>query len=105
MLRGPDIQITHTFTYVLVKLCKPDSLIPLFTHIDMCYRDGTKPEDLDIKIVKMLKTLLGYSQVEFEQSHAFSVISHLLSVCSSSHLTFKLYREFYSMLEDRKSVV
>ncbi|KAL7075815.1 hypothetical protein ACQ4LE_005065 [Meloidogyne hapla] len=99
MKNGVEVITTHSIHNSLHSVGGIQTLLPLFSQIDMA-RDEPVEEEICSKLLAVIATLLGTSlnaQQQFLQCRGFSVISNLLQNASHVHLSMNLLESFISM--------
>lgn len=90
------------FSAILIDMAKIENIIPIFALIDLTDPQNEKIPYLLESFIDILKNvlLLGpMAQNYFVDANGFSIISHLLSKCDQSNLTYKIYLRFYDLLQ------
>ena len=91
-----------SFVEILLHFCKIEILLPLFSQLNLCYKNGTYPKNfIYLLTVVLSKSLLYNSTVQesFYSISGFLIISHLLKNANHQHFSYKLYKEFIKLFD------
>lgn len=102
-----DLKITDSLFDVLIYLCEPSVLVPLFSIVDMEYRErlntnyvGEKsPLDYTLDLFERLIQIPNYMK-SFSDSNVFPILSHVLSQISDKNINVNLFERFIRIYEN-----
>ena len=100
-LHDTNIQCDQTFTQILVKFCKLQTLLPLFNQFDMTAKNGsTFPiEKATIELFEKLLSTSVLTQKSFYNANGVKIINHLLYSITMKKINYSLYAQFFSLMQ------
>ena len=96
-----SIEIPQALSTVFFERVKSHSLMMLFAEVDFITIEDVKVPgmlDMTIKLFSEILQCGRQSQSAFHEFHCVDAISHLLSVCDATNLSYSIYLQLYSIM-------
>jgi len=96
------IKAQHTFCEALIRFCKVEMLLPLFSQLDIPVYEERESRSMSKWVVELIGNGLIQSsdaQESFYNANGFSIISFLLQSTSERNIDYGLYMRFVSLIQ------